>query len=271
MALTKLEKERLRRALTWETAISHISKFTIPVDYNAGLEKDGYDRFMVYLIEWTEELLDYSQDFFLVKDTLSKDEYDFTLAIIHAKHNKFNDLQEDDVFLDVWWDEAYDAGCLYEKGKKVDKVNKLIQLENPSDADKKAVYNMFMPAYNAIKEKFDKRWWFEWFFNHTQYTVERDSLRLLKGVMCTLTGDSVSVIDGEILTDYRTQLNDIKSKYNYEIEKQKNSEKFKDPLDFEEKENVDVIEADDLIQNKSLEIEEDFEKNVSIDNSISIF
>ena len=53
MALTQLEKERLDRAMTWELAVQHMSKFTIPVDYYASEETGKYERFVGYLIEWT--------------------------------------------------------------------------------------------------------------------------------------------------------------------------------------------------------------------------
>jgi hypothetical protein len=49
-----------------------------------------------------------------------------------------------------------------------------------------------------LKDSFEKRWWFEWLFNHKQYVTERDSIKALKGVMMALTGDDAEVIDREL-------------------------------------------------------------------------
>ena len=46
-----------------------------------------------------------------------------------------------------------------------------------------------MPAYRAIKEKFEKRSFLQFIFNHAQYVAERDSLRAIEGVVTTLTGE----------------------------------------------------------------------------------
>ena len=95
-------------------------------------------------------------------------------------------------FTGDWWDTALDIADGDEP------KSALPRIINPSKADKRVVYKELIPAYRALKDSFDKRWWFEWIFNHKQYTTERDSIKALKGVMMALTGDDAEVIDREL-------------------------------------------------------------------------
>ena len=91
-----------------------------------------------------------------------------------------------------WWDTAMDIADGDEP------KSALPRIINPTKEDKHVVYSELIPAYRALKDSFDKRWWFEWIFNHKQYTTERDSIKALKGVMMALTGDDAEVIDREL-------------------------------------------------------------------------
>jgi hypothetical protein len=83
-----------------------------------------------------------------------------------------------------WWKRAIKAG------KRSTEPSLAYDLpcfgEYSKDADQKSIISSFMPAYRAIKESYDKRSWFQWITNHSQYTAERDSLRALKGMMMAL-------------------------------------------------------------------------------------
>ena len=91
-----------------------------------------------------------------------------------------------------WWDTAIDIADGDEP------KSALPRIINPTKEDKHVVYNELIPAYRALKDSFDKRWWFEWIFNHKQYVTERDSIKALKGVMMALTGDDAEVIDNKL-------------------------------------------------------------------------
>ena len=55
-------------------------------------------------------------------------------------------------------------------------------------------YDVFMPAYRALKESFDKRSIWQWFTNHAQYTAERDAIKALEGTMMALTQSNMAEI-----------------------------------------------------------------------------
>ena len=95
-------------------------------------------------------------------------------------------------FTGYWWDTAIDIANGDEP------KSALPRIKNPTNEDKHVVYSELIPAYRALKDSFDKRWWFEWIFNHKQYTTERDSIKALKGVMMALTGDDAEVIDNKL-------------------------------------------------------------------------
>lgn len=44
----------------------------------------------------------------------------------------------------------------------------------------------------SLKESFDNRRWYEWIFNHAQYTAERDALKAIKGMIMELTMDGTA-------------------------------------------------------------------------------
>ena len=95
-------------------------------------------------------------------------------------------------FTGYWWDIAMEIADGDEP------KSALPRIINPTKEDKHVVYSELIPAYRALKDSFDKRWWFEWIFNHKQYVTERDSIKALKGVMMALTGDDAEAIDREL-------------------------------------------------------------------------
>lgn len=100
-----------------------------------------------------------------------------------------------------WWNIATEVG----KGKTVENNPLSTLVNNTEESEKKAAYDVLLPAYRAIKESFDKRWWFEWIFDHAKYTAERDSLKALSGLMLSLTGDSREELDRR-LENYKNEV-----------------------------------------------------------------
>ena len=151
----------------WEYKVHAMDTFDMPKHYVANISLEKYSRFTGYIKEWIFDLIN---------------RYDPRQA--------FSDLDIDaDSFPMNWWSIAKDEA----DGKWVD--NPLPRIQNASDENKKKVYAEIIPAYRALKESFDKRWWFEWIFNHGQYVAERDSIKALTGLMLSLTGGSYEEID----------------------------------------------------------------------------
>ena len=153
--LTKEQKKLAKKELkTWETRVDVMGYFEMPENYKANTETGKYARFTGFLKEWMIEAL------------TSKDS---NLSI------------SGDNFPENWWDVAMKIGS----GKKIE--NTLPSLGDIVDDDDKAVVlDTLLPAYRALTEKFEKRSVFQWLFNHSQYTAERDSINALKGVMTSL-------------------------------------------------------------------------------------
>lgn len=159
-----------RALLNWEYRVQAMDIFEMPKDYVANVSLKKYDRFTGYIKEWIFDLVE---------------GYDPTLA--------FRDFDIDREGLPVdWWSVAKDEA----DGKWID--NPLPRIRDNSEESKKKVYAEIIPAYRALKESFDKRWWFEWIFNHEQYVAERDSIKALTGFMLSITGDSYDDIDAAL-------------------------------------------------------------------------
>jgi hypothetical protein len=138
--------------------------FEMPTYYKYNTNLNKYDRFSGYVEELVARLVTGEAD----------------------RHpDPFGDLDVDrESFPMDWWNDMIDVV----DGKWV--RNPIPQIRNASEADKKAVYDELIPAYRALNDSFEKRWWFEWIFNHDQYIAERESIKALEGVMLSLTGDT---------------------------------------------------------------------------------
>ena len=148
----------------WEYRVQAMGIFEMPAYYKYNTSLNKYDRFSGYVEELVARLV---------------------IGEAGRRPDPFGDLDVDrKSFPMEWWDNMIDVV----DGKWV--RNPIPQIRNASEADKKAVYDELIPAYRALKDSFDKRWWFEWIFNHDQYIAERESIKALKGVMLSLTGDT---------------------------------------------------------------------------------
>ncbi len=164
-----------------------------------------------------------------------------------------------------WWDIATEVG----KGKTVENNPLSTLVNNTEESEKKAVYGVLLPAYRAIKESFDKRWWFEWIFDHAKYTAERDSLKALSGLMLSLTGDSREELDRR-LENYKNEVklapdsdNKIKEKIaagRKEYYSKKNLSTDEDRNDLENSYASDAEEDDDYLYNEDVSVYNDDNK-----------
>lgn len=176
MAGNKLKREQ-KNLLSWEYRVELMDVFEMPGDYRADKETGKYARFVGYVKEWVGRVLEHNEN----KDEFSRLDYDA------------EDIPSN------WWDVATKLGS----GKQV--INTFPQMENMGAMRKGVIYNKFLPAYRALKESFDNRSIFQWIFNHSQYTAERDAIKALTGVMLGLTGDSVEDLNRQ-LADYQQRV-----------------------------------------------------------------
>ena len=166
---TKEQKKLAKKELkTWETRVDVMGYFEMPENYKANTETGKYARFTGFLKEWMIEAL------------TSKDS---NLPLTGRS------------FPENWWNVAMKIGS----GKNVE--NTLPSLgEIVDDDDKAVVLDTLLPAYRALTEKFEKRSVFQWLFNHSQYTAERDSINALKGVMTSLLNCTPDDINASLAT-----------------------------------------------------------------------
>ena len=169
-------KDSKKELKTWETRVDVMGYFEMPNHYAANSETGKYARFTGYMKEWMTWL-------FTSKDN----------SCPFAKLGNDKDSVPQD-----WWNVAMKVG----RGKNVENTLPTLPDFAVDDADKDLVFDTFLPAYRALTEKFEKRSVFQWIFNHSQYTAERDSINALKGVITTLLKCSTEEID-EKLREYQ--------------------------------------------------------------------
>lgn len=154
----------------WECNVDSMGYFMMPKNFTADTELNKYSRFTGFMKEYVIRMVREGE-----------------------RNSDLNDLDLDrESFPGNWWDVAIAVA----KGKNVE--NTIPKIQSEFKADKDVVYNSFMPAYRALKESFDKRWWFEWIFNRDQYVAERDTIHALSGLMISLTGGTQADIDAAL-------------------------------------------------------------------------
>ena len=235
MPIPKLTNERRQRLESWENAVANMSAFAIPSNYNI-TTNDKYDRFTGYLKEWVfRTLTTTSSDNYSYKLTRDIDDdmndlffADFTFGVTEDKKNE-------------WWKNAMDVG----RGKK-NVANKLAKIKSSTGTDKEAAFGMFMPAYRAIKERFEKRSVFQWIFNHSQYVAERDALRALTGIITTLTGSTVADLDARLALDKKNIPTSNKEQLEEHLKNVQVIQNEKAVEEEVERESVEIDEFDEL-------------------------
>jgi hypothetical protein len=151
----------------WQVAVAGKDALDIPRGYASASKKGTYDRFTGFVSEFIGRCLRFGAN--LNVPELEEDRK----QISSAKELEGN-----------WWKRAIKAGKRSTEPSPSDDLPCFG--EYSKDGDQKSIISSFMPAYRAIKESYDKRSWFQWITNHSQYTAERDSLRALKGMMMAL-------------------------------------------------------------------------------------
>ena len=184
--------------ISWETYVDAMDAIDLPKKHVAYREMSKYGRFTGCLKEYLN-----------------------TLLTSDNKKSKFATIDNDKENVPSnWWDVAMKVGG----GKEVE--NTIPQIKQPiSEEDRKKVLDTLLPAYRALSEKFEKRWKIEWLFNHDQYTAERDSLRVVRGVMMSLLGCSRAELDSA-LAQYKE---DVPTTGRTEEERREDSAEYREP------------------------------------------
>lgn len=162
----------------WSRRVADMSNFTIPNEYGMQNTTGKYARFTGFVRCWVEELL--------------ATDIEDRSGVIESNQTIYNLSQKRSDLMENWWSVAQKVG----NGKNVH--NTLPKFSEITEENKQYVYDAFLPAYRAIKESFQKRSFFQFFFNHAQYVAERDSLRALEGIMTTLTGEGKEGIQARL-------------------------------------------------------------------------
>jgi hypothetical protein len=225
MALSQETLNRIRVLKEWERRVSNMNTFNIPDHYALGEIKGRYKRFTGFIEMWIFDAFGHMTENINV-------------------HNK--DLMPlRDIKIDVdadmpgnWFKQAQNVA----KGKATaNNLPKIVSLP-ASDEDKNIVYETFLPAYRAIKEKFEKRHFWEFITNHARYTAERDALRAIEGVVTTLLGSDKAELDARML-QYKQEL--YSSNATEVLEQESNQRlREKDERINEERERIEDMERD---------------------------
>ena len=193
MSKTLIEKAIELR--NWEASVADMGTIAMNEDYEYSNPKNKYYRFTDHMKCWIQGLLGFRQEdgHFLVmnEEDMTKEEKSWQIVRINSWALKTN-----------WWEVALNGKG--ETNSPLPRMNYTTSAEDVSLV-KDQIYATFLPAYRALKESFDKRSVFQWIFNHRQYTAERDSLKVIKNIMLSLTTDSVETFN-EKYEAYKVEL-----------------------------------------------------------------
>ena len=162
----------------WKNRLEMIDLFPIPEGYKAYKEKDTYLKFTAYMQEYLSRMMSGNR-----AKIPENNVWSLNLSTMFQS----NPLPEN------WWEHAMNV----RKGGNPEN-NPLAVYSQRTEEDKNAVNEAIMPMYRAVKERFDRRWFFEFFFNHAEYTAERDTLKAMEGLIMATTGQSVKEIGEEL-------------------------------------------------------------------------
>ena len=164
-------------------------------NYEYSNPKNKYYRFTDHMKCWIQGLLGSRQEdgsfLLLHEEDMTQEEKSWEIVRRNSRELNTN-----------WWKVALNG-----KGK-MDKPLPIMNFttsEEDASLVKDQIYATLLPAYRALTESFGKRSVFQWIFNHRQYTAERDSLKVIKNIMLSLTGDSVETFN-EKYEAYKVEL-----------------------------------------------------------------
>ena len=185
MPISQEYMTKLQTLQVWENRVANMNNFDIPERYELGGVKGKYARFTGFIEMWITEAFQHTDD--VVSDDTSLMQFGrLELDISKIK--------------DGWFKHAQNVAT-----GKATEVELPTTKETVTDADKKIVYDTFLPAYRAIKERFEQRSFWQFIFNHAQYTAERDALRAIEGVVTTLTGEGKAGLEAAY-AQYKVEL-----------------------------------------------------------------
>ena len=183
MSKTLIEKAIELR--NWESTVANMGTIALNENYEYSNPKNKYYRFTDHMKCWIQGLLGFRQEdgHFLVmkEEDMTKEEKSWQIVRVNSWALKTN-----------WWEVALSG-----KGETKSPLPRMNYATSTEDVSlvKDQIYATFLPVYRALKESFDKRSVFQWIFNHRQYTAERDSLKVIKNIMLSLTTDSVEAFN----------------------------------------------------------------------------
>lgn len=203
----------VREVRAWSDNVTSLDNIPFNVNHKYKNEKDIYERLTVYVKQWVEGVFGFytneAGELVQIPDQkaegagadLLPEKGEFCKNWLQTAGKNMTALSND------WFEVAL-------KGAKKGK-NPLprIKSEVLKDQDIQAVYNdarsdvvtTFFPAYRALRASFEKRWWFEWIFNHAQYTAERDALKVMTNLITSMT----RYTEAQLTTEYNRHLASI--------------------------------------------------------------
>ena len=204
MGKTLIEKAIELR--NWESTIANMGTIALNENYEYSNPKNKYYRFTDHMKCWIQGLLGIREEdgafLSILEEDMTKEEKAWEIVRINSKE-----------LHTTWWEVALNG-----KGKMDSPLPRMSFMTSEEDVSlvKDQIYATLLPAYRALNESFDKRSVFQWIFNHRQYTAERDSLKVIKNIMLSLTGDSVETFNEryeaykvEVPTSSITEMNRI--------------------------------------------------------------
>lgn len=193
MPMNDETREKLRMAREWEHRVANMKTFEIPAHYDSVGAQSKCDRFHGYLKDWIYGMFEAMETGY-GDDWTNHSEADRNFVYLEKpmgynvtgkKVDKDGKPLSDAEKKELMWQAAMARGS----GKQIAE-DVLPWFREPNQDTKDAVNNVFLPVYTAIKERFDKRWFFEWIFNHDQYVAERDALKAIEGIVKNLSGNA---------------------------------------------------------------------------------
>ena len=199
-------REAINRWFEWELRLDNMSEFPMLDRYKASKSTNEYDRFVGFVKEWAFERMKSAEKRpnpensgeiigfnFREKNDIINNTTEEAFAML-----SFNEIGEPKI--DQTLDERVNNPDRFWKVAMASRGNKKINKAMPSIQGNytKPVYSLFMPAYRALKDRFEQRSFWQWFTNHAQYTAERDCIRALEGIMRSLTGDSLAKVTEQL-------------------------------------------------------------------------
>lgn len=200
----------VREVRAWSDNVTSLDNIPLNVNHKYKNEKDIYERLTVYVKQWVEGVFGYYTNEAGELVQIPDQKAEGAGADLLPEKGEFckNWLQNAGKNMTALSNDWFEVAL---KGAKKGK-NPLprIKPEVLKDQDIQAVYNdarsdvvtTFFPAYRALRASFEKRWWFEWIFNHAQYTAERDALKVMTNLITSMT----RYTETQLTTEYNRHL-----------------------------------------------------------------